>query len=390
MKKKIFQLIPVIIVTFVTMTGFSYANATCTPKPTKPDECKPCPPCPCEETPTTVEPTTCAYNAPARVDIACGWDCWISGSFLYWQPRQKGLDVGYHTYPSVINGVNVTHSDPVNMDFDYHPAFKVGLGCSTDRDDWTFFVEYTRFYSSDSHSKDVASVFSDTNNLLSPWVYSDLYYRLLLGYGEISYIKGDWKLHTNILDLEIGRPFYLGKKLVFAPFFGARGGWIDQKYKFTGTLRSTQTETDTLTIYASNKSDSWLIGPRAGLDTKWLLGCGFRMFADMAAALFYQHFKTNVKQYIPRQTNVTTALERRYKNKIGYLTPNIEIGVGFGYGTYFADSTWHFDLTAGYEFHYFWNQNMMRHLNDGAVYLTDGDAGDLMLHGLTITAKFDF
>ena len=78
------------------------------------------------------------------------------------------------------------------------------------------------------------------------------------------------------------------------------------------------------------------------------------------------------------------------KNKIGYLTPNVEFDLGLGYGTYFCNNEWYFDLTIGYDFNYFWNQNFMRNLVDGQQTYSDSDAGNLMLHGLNITARIDF
>ena len=322
------------------------------------------------------EQMSAGYNSPARYDVQGAWDYFINASFLYWQPRQKGVEVGTHIYPTTEGAVTVSNNSIVNMDFDYHPAFKVGLGMNSDRDDWSVYVEYIRFYSTDSRSKSIPTTpaISATNRLITPWVS--------MADSELGrYIKGKWKVKMNLLDVELARAYYVGTQLTFKPFVGARGGWLDQVYH--ADIITYYGSAD-YTGYAHNKSDSWLIGLRVGVDTNWLLGSGFRFFGNTAASIFYQKFKTSIKDV---RTSTST-----YKNhdKIGYINPNFECALGFGWGTYFSDNSWHFDLSAGYEFHIFWNQNMIRSLVDGVNTTIDGNAGDLMLHGVTLSAQFDF
>ena len=207
-------------------------------------------------------------------------------------------------------------------------------------------------------------------------------------------LKTNWKLRVNLGDLELSRKYFVGKELIFRPHFGLRGGSLNQLYSATEIGRVSPYSGDDITIITNLKSDSWLIGPRAGLDTSWRLGCGFRMFGDVAASLFYQKFDVKSIQVKLVQSGVTDDSILNLKNDVRYINPNFELGLGFGWGTGFCDDSWHFDLTAGYEFHQFWNQNMMRHLNDTFENLdttyVDADAGDLMFHGLTITARLDF
>jgi hypothetical protein len=390
--------------------------------------CEPCKPC-CTEVPTIGEPCNCAYNAPARIDPACGWDAWISLSFLYWQPKEKGLDLGnFNSVPITltqsatarISGQVEYDNDLIKMDFDYHPAFKLGLGFSSDRDDWTLYFEYTRFYSKDNRSIDltnslvlnnialigasIAEEFLSTN-----WInesISDSEKTILgatpipgtLGLGPVqfAFFHSRWELKTNIVDMELGRPYYLGRKLIFKPYYGLRGGTIDQKYSFTAQMVDYAHPDNFLLSYSKNKVDTWLIGPRIGVDTDWLIGCHFRIFGNVAAALTYQKFKTRLEQILPVQKNGTisvtdsTAITYKSKSSTSYLTPEAELELGLGYGTYFCNNEWYFDLTAGYSFNYFWHQNMMRNLSDGFSRLIDSHVGDLMLHGLTVTARLDF
>ena len=341
--------------------------------------CEPCKPC-CTEVPKTGEPCNCAYNAPARIDPACGCDAWVSGTFLYWQAKEKGLIVGYEYYDAETTPPTVHYVKPINIEFDYHPAFKVGAGISFCRDDWTLFLQYTRFTSVDSKTMDIEAELSATNYLTTPWLsdaaFRDTYY----------YLKGKWELKYNMFDLELGRPYYLGKKLVFKPHVGLRGGWIDQEFK----LKSISFVDDATTrYYAKSEQDTWLIGPRAGLGTDWLVSCDFRIFGNFSGSLTYQNFEVKGIQVKPIQEGITQKLLYVKTNDFSQITPNVEFSLGLGYGTYFCNYQWYFDLTVGYDFNYYWNQNWLRY-NTNNNYNLDADAGNLMMHGLNVTARLDF
>ena len=38
------------------------------------------------------------YNHPARIDVKGSWDYYISGSYIYWQPREDGLELAREAY----------------------------------------------------------------------------------------------------------------------------------------------------------------------------------------------------------------------------------------------------------------------------------------------------
>lgn len=343
--------------------------------------CEPCKPC-CTEVPKTGEPCNCAYNAPARIDPACGWDAWLSGTFLYWQAKEKGLDLGKYQYVDETTPPLVKHVMDIEMEFDYHPAFKLGVGMSFCRDDWTVYLEYTRFNATDCKTKDITQFFSDSSEFITSIWFQDT-----TNGDHLSYIKGKWTLDYNLFDLVLGRPYYLGKKLIFKPFYGLRGGWIDQHYKLDGVFYSARNFLDG---YSRNDQDTWLVGPRAGLNTDWLVSCDFRIFGNVAGSLTYQNFEVTNKFIIPSQPNFTSAQIVLKTDEFSQITPNVEFSLGLGYGSYFCNNQWYFDLTIGYDFNYFWNQNWMRHVEDSHIYLADGDAGNLMLHGLNVTARVDF
>lgn len=388
MKNKIVLLFPVISL-LLSSTGYSLEDdqnetsikerivSSCceTPKPIcEPcKECEICPPCEtcepccCTEVPLTGEPCNCAYNAPARIDPACGWDAWLSASFIYWQAKESGLLLGFHYS---LDSSGFLMENPIEQDFDYKPGFKVGCGISFCRDDWTLYLEYTRLQGENKRTFDLGNDFNKVTNYLITFLE-----KVPTSY-FMSNIQEKWKISYNIFDLELGRPYYLGRKLVFKPYYGLRGGWIDQKLFRVSDGIHNDLSVELIGIGTEN---TWLIGPRIGVDTDWLIGCHFKMIGNAAASLCYQNFDTFAK-------SISQALSGAAKEKISALTPNVEFAIGLGYGSYFCNNQWYFDLSCAYDFHYFWNQNRLKPLKDGAVFLIESDQGDLMLHGLTITA----
>jgi hypothetical protein len=66
-----------------------------------------------------------------------------------------------------------------------------------------------------------------------------------------------------------------------------------------------------------------------------------------------------------------------------------EMGVGLGWGSYLYCQKYYIDFSARYDFALLWEQNVMRSFASSLAGRAD-DIGDLSLHGLTLTGRFDF
>jgi len=81
------------------------------------------------------------------------------------------------------------------------------------------------------------------------------------------------------------------------------------------------------------------------------------LFGNAAASLNYQHSKARIKDAAPIQNELLEDLETIASQTNSLIIPAFEAAIGFGWGSYFNDKRWHFDLTAGYEFQFYYNQN---------------------------------
>jgi len=315
-----------------------------------------------------------AYNAPARIDVQCSWDIFATASFIYWHVDQEAMELAIPVNVSSLFGT--MQGEYLVQDFDYKPGFKVGLGVNFGHDNWVGFVEYT--WLRQTTETGTATVPSDAD-------FWDVvtWFNFML---HPTTVSSKWRANIDIVDATLSRPFYQGRKLTILPFGGLRGAWIRQNMKVNAFIPAEE-ETPARTMLSRNHSHNWAVGPRAGLQAHWLLGCGFRFEGDAAASLLYTRF-TKIT-HVETINDITRAVSS-FKD-YNTVRPMADMGVGIGWGSYFDRQNYHFDLLATYDFNVMWGQNMMPKVSSVSAILGDNsEAADLHLHGLTVTARFDF
>lgn len=352
------------------------------PEPCKPkcEPCKPCEPVCCKPHEMLPCPTIAAYNAPARIDTQCPWDVWVDASFIYWLPYQSNmnptaeLDHGISGSPTV--GDFNFHI--IDLDYDFKPGFKVGLGMAFDHDNWDASIEYTRLHGSQHRSHTGAN-----QVYLTEWM--DSVTSAAMGYRPDSF-NAHWRLNMDFLDVDMGRWFYSGTRLLMRPSVGIRAAWIDQSRHATYF----HTVNTSLVGTTHTKTDSWAIGPRAAIASNWLIGDGFRFYGNGSADILYTRYKMHSDN--SAQTSATAVVSTVYKqNHINTLRTHLDLELGIGWGSYFDCNNWHFDLSAGYGFQVFFNQNMFPQTFGVANPLRITSVnGNLYVQGLTVTARLDF
>lgn len=315
-----------------------------------------------------------AYNAPSRIDVRGSWDVYATGSFTYWQPIQENMELGAVENTSVATDVQ---DRVINANFDYAPGFQFGLGLNLDQDNWDTYVEYTWFRDTQSNATHLDPANASVN-ILPAWIYPP--------HGSFTALDAEqkWKIHMDLLDWELARSYYVGTKLSFRPFFAARAAWIRQNVRVFY-------QNGTLTTLASGLSHSWGVGPRAGLYSSWLLGEGIRVFGNAMGDLLFTQYSHLRSTFNRATSGIATQQHTYHQSDLNTLRTHLELEMGFGWGCYFDNNNWHVDLAAGYGFQVFFDQNMFRKFFDDVVAFTSiSPNGNLYVHGLTITGRFDF
>jgi hypothetical protein len=322
-----------------------------------------------------------AYNAPARIDVNKSWDIFFTCSFIYWHADQEGMDIAFPT--NATTGPYSVNTHVLQQPFEYKPGFKVGMGVDFDYDNWIGNLEYSWFRSTTATGWKAAP--PDSRGTTYLWALSDWYY-----YGATNAYATDlyskWNLKMDLLDATLSRPFYQGTKLTILPFGGLRAAWMRQMLHIKANEYLIAAPNP---IVSKTLSNSWALGPRVGCQCHWLLGWGFRFEGDVAGSLLYTRY-TTLAHREDDPAAAGTILYSADSNDSSVLRPMGDMEIGLGYGTYLNRQTYHFDLLATYDFNVMWGQNMMRELVNAFVFGETSEAGDLHLHGLTITARLDF
>lgn len=313
------------------------------------------------------------YNAPARIDVQGSWDLFIDGEFLFWQACADNL--AYATY----SADPVYYQPPYNGKLfleknKWKPGVRVKAGLGLNNDDWILDASWTHLI---GRSKGSSTRAAGTS--LIPLIYSS-------AFTNADYVSGHAKNNFNMIDLNFGRPFYLGKSLTVSPVMGFRGHWnrISNTVYAQNVTYLYYAQEGGFIIPATGSLDwlkqkssyhIWGLGPKAAVASNWLFGKGFRMFGEADFALLFERTTAKAKETasasfvgVLRDGDTITNLKVKKQN---LFRPNTKAEFGLGWGTYFDHSNWYVDLALAYEVH-FWLDMLTASSTYGNVWYQGG------------------
>lgn len=295
---------------------------------------------------------TLSYAAlkPANLELKNSYAFTFQPSFIYWQPRCKDMELA-----EVAVGNDY---EELNLNYKFKPGFKILLALDIPSDGWNVFADYTDF------RPRLKRTISSDNLVKDFWTAST----------SLDYFYLKWRLNFDIVSVNVGRPSFWGRNFLVKPFSGLKFGWINTKVIANSSNADTQYPAD-------YKSSSWLVGPQAGCAVKYLLGKYFRFFNDTRLGLAFQSFHLRGK-ISDSESDIITA-----KEDVCYISPNVDMNLGFGCGFYNSNKTCYFDLSASYDFTCYFGQQTLRRLSTKEYA---SDIGPLMLQGLTVNFMFAF
>lgn len=313
-----------------------------------------------------------AYNTAASVALSCGWDVDVYASFLYWHVQEDGLSLA-------ITSLGLLQPPGVAFpEFTYKPGFKVGVGCDTNYDDWVTWVEYTWLHQSTSNSVAPPSL---VTGLPGRWSLANWDNFLPLG-AVGAPVQSSWKMHLDLVDAALSRPFYQGTRLTVSPYVALRALWIRQRIEIN-------METATVPTRVTNQSRCWSLGPVAGSMAYWLVGKGIRVEGKAAGSLLFTKYTGLAHKELNPVISSTTSVGGNMGN-YSCVRPTAELGLGLGWGSYLYCQRYYIDFSARYDFMLLWSQNMLREISNSMINGLGAGIGDLSLQGLTLTGRFDF
>ena len=312
--------------------------------------------------------------------VADGADMFVTVDFIYWTAHEDGLRFAY------TDGVNNTLSaSPTSTtgksafpDFKFRPGFKVGLGVDFEHDGWDLFLEYT-WFRSNTNKRSITAASGTTLGSEQVFLASTAVVP-----ATFTSASGKWQLeHFNVVDLELGRNFYISRYLMLRPFAGMKATW--QKQKFDNSYSGTTTAGALSATIADNQEQKpWGIGMRIGMDNSWHFTKSFSMLSNIAFSGMWEQFK-NTRYATESLSNGTSAILHNLKSNFHAIRSVIEWSLGLRWETWFCDDSYHFSIEGAWEMQWWENQNAF---DASAVNFIK--SGDLGLQGFTLHLRFDF
>jgi len=312
-----------------------------------------------------------------------------TADFLYWRAENHGFSYGYELTTALAADVASPADDQnvgkvVRVKPDWDPGFRVGLGWNTKHDFWDLFLNYTWYA---NHTKNTNTSTTGFMNVWAP----------ITPEGRFGTIKGNVHFVMNMGDLEVGRMTYLTKTVAIRPYWGVRGGSINQSFRsHLSELLITGAESGTpLEIHFNGKNKYWGVGPRAGVDGQMDVCYGFSVLGKLAGALLYGKTRANsTSSHIlstadPASANLTT--QSNFTDNFDQLVPNLQLSLGLQWQTCFWCEKLFYKMSASWEGNYWWNQFNLPVGQITAIppIPTVGNQ-PLTMEGLTLNFELDF
>lgn len=324
--------------------------------------------------PTPVNPSEqWGGEAPYRVSWDHGF--FIEGQALVWKSHINGnYTHKFHTVTED-DGEEEIHLKKRYPHAEWDWGFRIGAGYTMPHDDWEVSLEWTRIYTElkgREHENDINRGLIPFNpNPFRPAAFA-------------THAKSKVHLHLNYLDLMLKREFLATKWLSVQPGIGLRTDWISSHFRshyWGGNLAQQQIQGSDQ-IHAKFKNNFWGIGPKAELNTRWILGKGFSLLGDLGFSYVYGFFQLEQSDSKPL---VPPFFEFEDHASFRQTMPIFDCFLGVRWDRMFDNDKYHLSFNIGWEHHVFFQA-----LQADIVETFDVNNSNLTYEGITFGGRFDF
>ncbi len=305
--------------------------------------------------------------APYR--IAPDNSIYFSGAGLWWEGSNVGAVVGFQQKLKKKKKHAEIENKTILLRPEFNWGFRVGAGYQMPFDDWELDGEWT-YIREHFHTKE----------------HSGHHEKLILSLRdaplEVDSIHAHGHVLINYVDLALRREFLVTRYLGLKPILGLRNLWF--KGESHNDFVSKHHHPN---IHGRTKNDYWGIGPKLGLDTRWVLGWGLSIYGDLALALLYGRFKLENHGSLD---NVLIGKKRQHvdveiESSPRSVTPMTDLQIGLQWDELISSNDLHLNLFVGWEHHVFFQVGQA-----DIAQLIDTNNSNFTTSGLTFGGRLDF
>lgn len=306
-------------------------------------------------------PTLLFANPSANPEMRDSWEASVTAGYLYLWTEVDGL-----AYAIKAEGARQKVLNPEILPDN---GFKLGVAAYLPHDGWDLAFNLMHLHS--------RAPIHERGHLSPLWTLPTS-----TPGGFVDEVEAHWRLHFALLDLELGRSFFLSSRLTMRPHIGLRFAIVRQKYLLHyigGDLFPGGED------YVSMKSKFIAPGVRMGNDFEWMIGKGFGLYSKSALSILYGLLYAHESEKVSFETQKRTNLFDNFYTSL----PIIDLAAGVQWESYLFRSRYHLLLQAGWEMHLLFAQNQLfRYLGLGVV--SKSVNGDLGIQGLSLSATFSY
>jgi len=328
-------------------------------------------------------------------------------NFLYWQPKVDGLEYAQREEIHSNGNPFVVDTQIDDLDFSWAPGAKVTVGyVFPSRDQWVLDLSWTYLHPK-GRGSDSTNDPSLSSQLLRPFLVP-----VLLG-SVADRATANWQMNYNLVDIDLGRDFSVGRWITVSPHAGLRGAWLYQTFtvRYHGGYQFLNAGTFS-TLFKNTSFDAknhfCAIGMRGGADLEWRLSSRWSIVANLAGSLLYGKF--NIAQKLDGGFLLSTGTVfindeiANTRDSLWRLRPCFETEMGMKWQIPFNKGKYCVFAAATYNFVYWPGQNELinsittrdstpiglNQINFNADVTPLRAEGDLQLQGVKLAAGFDF
>ncbi len=255
----------------------------------------------------------------------------------------------------------------------FEPGFKVGTGMDLYHDGWDVYTQYTWVHQPKIRNSGTA-VEPGYSTFVVPYAQG-------ANLGTLSAISifdtSAWRSYkVNILDAEVGRNFFISKRLTLRPHVGIKGASLFEETKIIYTGEG---PVDTATVRLKQNLSG--LGIRGGIDTVWHIIPSFGFYGDFAFTALWGNFHNRLTSHVVLDGSSESHPLRKNSQDI---VPVLEAGFGLTYMVWFKQNRYQLYTKAG------WEEQIWIGYNKNLINGQTSADGSLTMQGLTWKVGFVF
>lgn len=318
------------------------------------------------------------YNPAARPTVSKGYNVWVQGEGLYWKAAEEGINYAILSINPAPANVPPKQFIVKQAKFDWNGGFRLSAGYLIPHGNWDLGLYWTRI---SNHGSKTINHSTEPNHVVD--INQAFGYQNTMS-GTISQFSGNWKIHLNQIDLQLGKEFGVSRHLTLRPIGGLRSTWIDHSVHANYTVLSA--------IGSKHKIDwdFWGFGFLAGIEANWMLGEDWSIFSLADYSILWGFFDIDQKE------TFDPARGYHYEKSFRCARGAYDIQLGLKWSHPFHNERWRLSLKGAYEYHLYTQQNQLQYntnlvqTNPAANGSFINNPGDLAYQGASFSAQIDF